>query len=140
MNAPHVAPPPTATQTSLNPDAVADQWLGQWQAACSSGQHEELASCLTPDCHWRDLVAFHWSVQTWSGQNAVAQQLGARLPATTPTQWRRHATKALTRWVERDGHEWLEVSIEFDTQLARGEGLVRLKRGNALFQNGNSRV
>jgi thioredoxin reductase len=135
MNAPHVAPFSAAAAAPAQPHAVADQWLNQWEAACASGQADAVASCLTPNCHWRDLVAFDWSVQTWSGQATVVEQLCSRLAATHPTQWRRHATKPITRWVERDGHHWLEVGIEFDTQLARGEGLVRLKpQGNGQWQ------
>ena len=131
MNAPEVVPHAEPKADTAAHQAVADQWLSDWEAACASGKASALAACLSPDCHWRDLVAFHWSVHTWSGHEAVLAQLSTCLPTTAPSAWRRHASKPLTRWVERDGHTWLEVSIEFDTQLAQGEGLVRLKRSPA---------
>ena len=131
MHAPEVVPHAEPKADMAAHQAIADQWLSDWEAACTSGKASALADCLTPDCHWRDLVAFHWSVHTWSGHEAVLAQLSTCLPSKTPSAWRRHANKPLTRWVERDGHTWLEVSIEFDTQLARGEGLVRLKRSPA---------
>lgn len=76
------------------------------------------------DCYWRDLVAFTWNIKTVEGHDEVRDMLQSQLQLVKPTKWLVAAGEAAT---EADGVT--ESWITFETDVARGYGLIRLKGG-----------
>ena len=76
------------------------------------------------DCYWRDLVTFTWNIKTMEGKDAVTDLLNQQLAATQPSNWQIAVAETPT---EDDGvtTAW----ITFETAVARGSGLVRLRDG-----------
>ena len=63
---------PAPTDTAR---ATADQWLARLEKALVQRDELLLRSLFHPDCHWRDVLALSWRIQTVSGVNAVADAL-----------------------------------------------------------------
>jgi putative flavoprotein involved in K+ transport len=102
------------------PTTQAQSWLDTFGEALARGDATAAASLFEEDCYWRDLVSFTWNIKTAEGREAVRGMLEATLAATRPSQWR----------VEGDASEAggvTEAWFTFETAVARGKGLLRLK-------------
>lgn len=108
--------------TTIN-DQVTD-FLEKFGCALEAGDIDAAVALFQTDCYWRDLVTFTWNIKTMEGQDQVRDMLGAQLSATAPSGWR----IADGEVASEDGGittAW----ISFETGVARGYGLVRLKDG-----------
>ncbi|MEO1364073.1 MAG: NAD(P)/FAD-dependent oxidoreductase, partial [Pseudomonadota bacterium] len=99
-------------------------FLDTFGGALERGDIDAAAGMFQTDCYWRDLVTFTWNIRTMEGPDAVRDMLTAQLASTKPSQWRVAADEPVT---EEGGitTAW----ITFETDVARGYGLVRLKDG-----------
>jgi putative flavoprotein involved in K+ transport len=115
----------TDVQTSDRPTrAVVDDWLAQFGAALSAGDAARAAALFAADSYWRDLIAFTWNIKTVEGPGEIAAMLEATLPAVRPSGWRLTEEPAEAGGVT-------EAWIEFETAAGRGQGLLRLRDGQA---------
>ncbi|MBN8974312.1 MAG: nuclear transport factor 2 family protein, partial [Rhizobiales bacterium] len=92
--------------------------------ALSLGDIDRAVALFQTDCYWRDLVTFTWNIKTMEGQDQVRDMLKARLVDTKPSNWRIADGEDAT---ETDGIT--ESWIQFETDVARGFGHLRLKEG-----------
>ncbi|MGX0977129.1 putative flavoprotein involved in K+ transport [Roseovarius sp. MBR-51] len=76
------------------------------------------------DCYWRDLVTFTWNLKTVEGKDQVEDMLRRQLATTKPRNWR-----IATGEVPDEAGDVTTAWIEFETEVARGYGLIRLKKG-----------
>lgn len=76
------------------------------------------------DCYWRDLVTFTWNLNTSEGKDQIRAMLEHQLATTRPTGWR----IAEGETASHDG-DITTAWIEFETGVARGYGLIRLRDG-----------
>ncbi len=105
-------------------NAKADALLGRFGQALESGDIESAVAHFAADCYWRDLVAFTWNIKTVEGRDGVRDLLGHCLKTTKPRNWRVADGEVA---IEADGV--LEAWITFETEVARGYGLVRFRDG-----------
>ncbi|MEP3845706.1 MAG: NAD(P)/FAD-dependent oxidoreductase [Paracoccaceae bacterium] len=75
-------------------------------------------------CYWRDLVTFSWNIKTVEGHAGVGDLLKHQLDAIKPSNWKLAEGETPT---EEGGV--VTAWITFETEVARGEGLVRLMDG-----------
>jgi putative flavoprotein involved in K+ transport len=109
----------------LRPNANdASGWLDAFGSALAAGEIERATSLFGDECFWRDLVAFTWNVKTMEGRDEIAAMLGAQLAAASPTIWRISGEPTQSNGVT-------EAWIAFETKLAHGRGILRLKDGRA---------
>ncbi len=106
---------------------VADQtqaFLDDFGKALETGDIAAAQGMFLDDCYWRDLVTFTWNIKTVEGKEQVEDMLRHQLSTTRPRGWRLAEGEVPT---EEDGvtTAW----IEFETEVARGFGLVRLQEG-----------
>ncbi|MHA6262286.1 NAD(P)-binding domain-containing protein [Arenibacterium sp. CAU 1754] len=99
-------------------------FLNDFGKALESGDIEKVADMFEADCYWRDLVSFTWNLKTMEGRDQVADMLRHQLPLIKPTGWALDETEVPT---EEDGV--VTAWINFEADLARGYGLVRLRDG-----------
>jgi putative flavoprotein involved in K+ transport len=104
-------------------DAVTEM-LDAFGAALEAGDIDRACGCFLEDGYWRDLVAFTWNIHTGEGRGQIADMLRAQLAATRPTGWRVAEGEVAT---EEGGI--VTAWIQFDTAVARGHGLIRLRDG-----------
>lgn len=108
--------------TTLTPTQEVQLWLADFENAL---EQRDIASVLTlfgEECYWRDLVAFTWNLKTLEGKDAIQSMLNATLDQIRPTNWQIDGEAT-----ESDGVT--EAWFTFETAVARGKGLVRLKHG-----------
>ncbi|MEM8915119.1 MAG: NAD(P)/FAD-dependent oxidoreductase [Pseudomonadota bacterium] len=97
-------------------------FLDKFGAALEGGDISAVRDMFIDDCYWRDLVTFTWNIKTVEGKDQVEDMLTHQLATTKPSNWKL-----------ADGEEPTEEGgvttawISFETDLARGYGLVRLR-------------
>ncbi len=98
--------------------------LTEFGAALAAGEIDRAVAMFQDDCYWRDLVTFTWNIKTVEGRAEVADMLRHQLAATQPSNWRIAEGEPVTE----DGGV-TTAWISFETGVARGYGLIRLKGG-----------
>jgi putative flavoprotein involved in K+ transport len=106
---------------------IADQtqaFLDDFGSALEAGDVAKAREMFLDDCYWRDLVSFTWNLKTVEGKDQVEDMLNHQLATTRPTGWALAEGEIPT---EEGGvtTAW----IQFETAVARGYGLLRLKEG-----------
>ncbi|WP_273728386.1 NAD(P)/FAD-dependent oxidoreductase [Brucella gallinifaecis] len=106
------------------PNVRVQAFLDRFGAALEAGRIDEAVSMFADDCYWRDLVAFTWNIKTVEGHDQVRDMLQSQLQLVKPTKWQVAPGEAATE-AEGVTESW----ISFETEVARGYGLIRLKSG-----------
>ncbi len=106
--------------------ALVDHWLQTFEAALGRGDSKALAALFAPDSHWRDLVAFTWSLTPHRGAEPIAAALVQTQVATQARAFARPERRAPPRRVRRLGLDVIEAIFEFETGVGRASGVVRL--------------
>jgi putative flavoprotein involved in K+ transport len=104
------------------PTTKAQALLDKFGKALEAGDIDSAVNCFQADCYWRDLVTFTWNLKTMEGQDQIRDMLKATLASTKPSGWKVAEGEEATE----DGGittAW----ITFETDVARGFGLVRFK-------------
>jgi putative flavoprotein involved in K+ transport len=109
------------------PAARTEAFLGRFDQALQSGRIDEAVSLFAGECYWRDLVAFTWNIKTLEGRDEVRDMLAACLARVKPRGWALAEGETPT---EAGGVT--EAWITFETDIARGYGLIRL-RGDLIW-------
>ncbi|EAS48988.1 possible flavin-containing monooxygenase [Aurantimonas manganoxydans SI85-9A1] len=104
--------------------AAADGWLSAFETALSAGAIDAAAELFAETSFWRDLVTFTWNIKTVEGPAGVRDMLAAQLGATGPRGF------TLSEEPAEDGGVTTAWFV-FETEFARGEGVLRLKDGKA---------
>ena len=105
-------------------DTEVQGFLDEFGGALERGDIDAAVAMFLTDCYWRDLVTFTWNIRTLEGPDQVRDMLTAQLGSIKPGKWRIADNEPVTE----DGGittAW----ITFETDVARGYGLVRLKDG-----------
>jgi putative flavoprotein involved in K+ transport len=98
--------------------------LDRFGAALAAGNVAAATSLFVDDCYWRDLVTFTWNIKTMEGKPAIADMLAATLAGTKPSGW-----QVAEGEVASDDGGLLTAWISFETAVARGYGLIRIRGG-----------
>ena len=99
-------------------------FLDKFDAAFAAGDIDAAVGMFAPECYWRDLVAFTWNIKTMEGRDQVRDMLRALPRACEAAQLANRRGRNAT---EAGGVT--ESWISFETEVARGYGLIRLKDG-----------
>ena len=102
----------------------AQELLDGFGAALAKGDVDAVVGMFTQDCYWRDLVSFTWNIKTMEGPGQVREMLAHCLASTKPHAWRVDEKEGAS-----EGGGVLEAWFTFETAVARGYGLVRLRDG-----------
>ncbi len=106
------------------PEGRVSDVLTKLGEALAGGDVNRAVALFQDDCYWRDLVAFTWNIKTVEGKDAVRAMLKAQLPAVKPAAWTVDSAAGIT-----DEGGVTTGWFTFETDVARGYGLVRLKDG-----------
>ena len=100
------------------------EFLENLGTTLASGDIPKICELFQDDCYWRDLVSFTWNIKTMESKEQIADMLGKQLTLIQPSNFMLAENEVPTL---DDGvtTAW----IQFETKLARGYGLVRLKDG-----------
>jgi putative flavoprotein involved in K+ transport len=103
---------------------LASAVLSDFGEALEQGDIDRAVGMFADDCYWRDLVSFTWNIKTVEGKEQVGDMLRHQLATTKPTNWSLAEGETPT---EEDGI--VTAWIQFETSVARGYGLMRLREG-----------
>ena len=106
--------------------ALVAQWLGQFDVALQGANQASLASLFASDGHWRDLLAFTWSITPSQGAETIAALMVARQPDTRARGFAIAEGRTPPRRVQRAGIDVIEAIFQFETEVGRGFGVLRL--------------
>ena len=115
-----------AARPSPDIAAAAAAWITRFAAALAQPDAAALAAAFLPDAHWRDLLAFTWTIQTTSGATAIAAALVNAAPKVAPTNLRLSPDRTAPRHVTRAGTPVIEAFFTFDTNAGRVDAVARL--------------
>tara|TARA_Y100000994_G_scaffold177026_1_gene146116 strand:+ start:140 stop:1912 length:1773 start_codon:yes stop_codon:yes gene_type:complete len=104
------------------------QWLQKFGKALESARIWELEDCFSDDAHWRDLLAFTWSISPFEGRLTISEGLLAFQKDINASNFALAHGRTEPRIVTRLGVDVVEGIFTFETSLGRGEGVVRLLR------------
>src|SRR5512140_1048617 len=97
-------------------------FLDKLDAALAASDLDAAVGMFAPECYWRDLVAFTWNIKTMEGRDQVRDMLAHCLSRVKPRNWKIAEGETAT---EAGGVT--ESWISFETEVARGYGLIRLQ-------------
>jgi putative flavoprotein involved in K+ transport len=104
-------------------DAVAN-WLRDFNAALAAEDADAAAELFATDAFWRDLVALTWNLKTLEGRDQIRAMLSATLAYARPLNFIASEPPAAADGV-------IEAWLEFETEVGRGRGHLRLRDGTA---------
>ena len=99
-------------------------FLDAFGAALAAGNVDAVTNMFEDDCYWRDLVTFTWNIKTMEGKAEIADMLRNQLAACKPSNWQIAEGESAS---EEGGV--ITAWISFETAVARGYGLIRLRSG-----------
>jgi cation diffusion facilitator CzcD-associated flavoprotein CzcO len=106
--------------------ALVERWLDQFNVALHSGSAASVAALFAADGHWRDLFAFTWSITPVQGAEAIAALLVAKQAGTRARGFAIADGRSAPRRSARAGVEVIEGIFQYETEIGRGFGVVRL--------------
>ncbi|WP_245463731.1 MULTISPECIES: NAD(P)/FAD-dependent oxidoreductase [unclassified Mesorhizobium] len=106
----------------IAPTKQAAAWLESLAQALAAGDVAAASNLFVDDCYWRDLLTFTWNITTMEGREAIADMLAATLATAKPSAW-----QLTGEAISDDGT--IEAWFSFETAVARGEGIMRLRDG-----------
>ncbi|MDK1493605.1 NAD(P)/FAD-dependent oxidoreductase [Sinorhizobium sp. 7-81] len=107
-----------------SPNTRIDNTLAKLGRALEQGDIEAAVNLFQADCYWRDLVAFTWNIRTMEGRDQIRDMLTNQLAAVKPALFRQDEKEQAS-----GGDGVSEGWFEFETEVARGYGHMRLKNG-----------
>ncbi len=113
------------TDTAVQSAATeVEQWLSRFDEALTQGDPAAASDLFLDESFWRDLVAFTWNIKTVENPDGVRDMLEHQLAHVRPRNWRTTEPPSAADGVT-------EAWIEFETEVGRGNGHLRLKDGKA---------
>ncbi len=121
-------PQPAALDKSaaLSETQVVGQWLASFEAALQAGDAKALAAHFADDGHWRDLLAFTWSITPRQGAQAIAALMLEKQGKAKVSGFAIAEGRTAPRRVQRAGVDVIEGLFRFESAVGRGFGVVRL--------------
>ena len=86
------------------------------------GDHAAAASMFADECYWRDLVSFTWNIKTLEGRGEIRGMLDKCAGRARTSGWKADGAPTVSNG---SAEGW----FDFDTEVSRGRGYVRLKNG-----------
>ena len=104
----------------------AEIWLRSFEQALKSADRQALQQLFATECHWRDMLAFTWTLFQLEGKHGIIDRLIEAQPSIRAHGFNVSKTRTPPRYVTRTGVKVIEAIFEFETAAGRGEGLLRL--------------
>ncbi len=109
---------------------IAADWLAQFDAALQMRDADALATLFLADSHWRDVLAFTWTIRTFSGAETLLAPLCGHAARALPVGFEIDVRRTAPRIVTRAGTAAIEAIFRFETAQGHGCGVVRLVEGD----------
>ena len=115
-----------SARVAAEPEHLAAGWLAEFGRALARRDAQAVAALFQPDSHWRDLVAFTWTITSTLGAAKLAPLLVSRQAEVGARNFRLAEGRTAPRRVRRLGTEVVEAIFEYETALGRGNAKLAL--------------
>ena len=106
-------------------ERLVDAWFDTFKSALESSLTAEIEALLHPDCYWRDLLAYDWTLQTQHGHHSISSWLLNKFDPPSAKTFSRRGE--VVRGALGDIHpDSIAIFFDFETEVGRGDGVVRL--------------
>ncbi|MBB5415795.1 flavin-containing monooxygenase [Paraburkholderia atlantica] len=105
-------------------------WLSSFDEALRGLDASALEALFIEDAHWRDLLAFTWTITPSDGRKAVVDRLLSEQPRVQAHGFRIAEGRTGPRRLTRAGVEVVEAIMHFETAVGRGQGVLRMPTAN----------
>jgi len=105
---------------------LVEQWVTAFNAALEKRSVAAIAALMEPSGHWRDMLAFTWSITPVQGAQQIASLLVDKQAAINARGFAVAEGRTPPRRVQRAGLSVIEGIFRFETEAGRGLGVVRL--------------
>jgi len=97
-------------------------WLEKFGKALARPDIDAASKLFDDECHWRDLVAFTWTLKTFEGRDEIKAMLSATLAGARPAGFAQLGAAS-------GANGATEAWFAFETGAGRGTGHLRLRNG-----------
>jgi len=105
---------------------ASDRWLAAFEQAVFDSDKASAKALFHSDCHWRDLLALTWDIQTFSGAENIIDAMKTHGGQVGASNFKTARDRTPPRQVVRAGKEAVETIFTFETAQGRGTGVLRL--------------
>jgi len=98
------------------------KWLTKFDETLTARHEQAAVKLFKKDCYWRDLISFTWNIITLEGRPAIEAMLKDTLANLKPSNWQIEGEA-------KEAEGIVEGWFTFETKVARGRGILRLKDG-----------
>lgn len=106
--------------------SLVQQWLGSLETALRDGNKSAIAKLFVADSHWRDLLAFTWDLTPQLGMDQIAAAMVNAQPVVKAHDFVIAENRTPPRRTRRHGIDVIEAIFDFETNVGRGNGVIRL--------------
>ena len=118
---------PAFEQLEITDAERVSNWLAAFEQALNRSDRAALEKLFVEDSHWRDLFIFTWTITPSNGRNEVVARLLESQPKVKARGFRIAEGRTPPRRVTRAGEKVIEAIYQFETNIARGFGILRLR-------------
>ena len=115
-----------ADSAVANEASLVQQWLGSLETALRDGNKSAIAKLFVADSHWRDLLAFTWDLTPQLGMDQIAAAMVKAQPVVKAHDFVIAENRTPPRRTRRHGIDVIEAIFDFETNVGRGNGVIRL--------------
>jgi hypothetical protein len=128
LHAPNANNESIRTPDSSDTHEIVSAWLKSFEHALLSGDERALVALLEDEGNWRDVLAFTWHLTPCVGATSIAAILAARQPSVRANGFEINPARTAPQQTTRLGRDCIEALFRFETNVGRGEGVLRLVR------------
>ena len=99
----------SAVTSQVDLKSLSAEWLKRFEALLCAGDTTALASLFAPECHYRDILAFSWTLRPSTGAQAIAEFLTKAQKKIQAKSFCLASERAAPRKVRRVGIEVIEA-------------------------------
>jgi cation diffusion facilitator CzcD-associated flavoprotein CzcO len=103
------------------------RWLSEFEAALTSSNAEALDNLFADESHWRDLFIMTWTITPRDGRANVVRALLNAQSHVHARGFKIAEGHTAPRRVTRAGESVIEAIYQFETDHARGLGVLRMR-------------
>jgi len=107
-------------------EGVFDSWLVRFGSAIEAGDSRAASACVMETGYWKDVLAFTWGFRTYSGRKQIEEALDTQIARVRARNFRVADGRTAPRIVSRSATKVVEAFFDFETEIGRGTGFVRL--------------
>lgn len=107
-------------------EGVFSTWLKDFSRALETREPAAIADCFLDDGYWKDFLAVTWDFRTYEGPADIGNNLVPMIAQSGLRSLELAHNRTPPQFCRRSGRSVLEGLFDFETNLGRGTGVVRL--------------